>query len=148
MVNWVYMYFGILIYMTPWKCALSMSPSCVGKQGSWSEWIWLSRTYQQVRNHWTSEFTKGPVPRYQYKLVNISKYIIPACSVTSVMSLCVTLWTAACQAPLSMGFSRQERWSGLPCFLPGNFPDPGIGFMSPVLQVDSLPTEPPGKPPR
>ena len=57
-----------------------------------------------------------------------------------------TLWTIAHQAPLSMGFSRQEYWSGLPCPPPGDLPDPGIEPMSPALQVDSLPTEPPGKP--
>ena len=38
----------------------------------------------------------------------------------------MVLWTAACQAPLSMGFSRQEHWSGLPCPPPGDLPDPGI----------------------
>ena len=57
-----------------------------------------------------------------------------------------TLWTVAHQAPLSMGFSRQEYLSGLPCPPPGDLPDPGIEPMSPALQVDSLPTEPPGKP--
>ena len=44
--------------------------------------------------------------------------------------LCVTPWTAAHQAPLSMGFSRQEYWSGLPCPPPGDFPHPGIKPMS------------------
>ena len=42
----------------------------------------------------------------------------------------VTLWTVACQAPLSMGFSRREYWSGLPCPPPGDLPDPGIKPMS------------------
>ena len=51
----------------------------------------------------------------------------------------VTPWTAACQAPLSMGFSRQEYWSGLPFPSPGDLPDPGIEPMSPSLQADSLP---------
>ena len=37
-----------------------------------------------------------------------------------------TLWTVACQTPLSMGFSRQENWSGWPCPPPGDLPDPGI----------------------
>ena len=41
------------------------------------------------------------------------------------VQLCVTLWTVACQSPLSMEFSRQEYWNGLPCPLPGDFPDPG-----------------------
>ena len=53
-----------------------------------------------------------------------------------------TPWTVAHQDPLSMGFSRQEYWSGLPCPPPGHLPDPGIERTSPVppaLQVDSLP---------
>ena len=49
------------------------------------------------------------------------------------------------QAPLSMVFSRQEYWSGLPFPSPGNLPDPGIKPGSPDLQADSLPSEPPGK---
>ena len=44
--------------------------------------------------------------------------------------LFVTLWTIAHQAPLSMGFSRQEHWSGLPCPSPGDLPKPGIKPMS------------------
>ena len=66
-----------------------------------------------------------------------------------VAQSCLTLatpWTAARQAPLSMGFSRQEYWSGLPFPSPGDLPDPGIKPGSPALQVDSLPSEPPGKP--
>ena len=53
-----------------------------------------------------------------------------------------TPWTVACQAPLSMGFSRQEYWSELPFLSPGYLPDPGIKPMSPALQATSLPTEP------
>ena len=48
--------------------------------------------------------------------------------------------------PLSMGFPRQEYWSGLPCPPPGDLPDPGVEPRSPALQADSLPSEPPGKP--
>ena len=62
--------------------------------------------------------------------------------------LFVTLWAVACQGPLSMGFSRKEYWSGLPCPPPGNLPNPGIEPRSPGLQVDSLPAEPPAKPKR
>ena len=54
-----------------------------------------------------------------------------------------TPWTVAHQASLSMGFSRQECWSGLLLPLPGDLPDPGIETESPTLQVDSLPSEPP-----
>ena len=53
--------------------------------------------------------------------------------------------TIAYQAPPSLGFSRQEYWSGLPFPSPGDLPNPGIELGSPVLQVDALPSEPPGK---
>ena len=49
--------------------------------------------------------------------------------------------TVACQAPLSMEFSRQEYWSVLPCSSQGDLPDVGIEPVPPALQVDSLPTE-------
>jgi len=52
----------------------------------------------------------------------------------------------ACQAPLSMGFSRQEYWNGLPFPSPGELPNPVIEPRSPALQADSLPTELRGKP--
>ena len=60
----------------------------------------------------------------------------------------VILWTTARQAPLSMGFSRQEYWSGLPFPSPGDLPDPGINAASPAWQADSLPAGSPGKPTR
>ena len=67
------------------------------------------------------------------------------CQVTSVVSDFVTLWTVAHQAPLSMGFSRQEYWSGLLCPLPGDLADPGIKPMSLyLLQAGSLPLVSPG----
>ena len=62
---------------------------------------------------------------------------------------CLTLCdpiTVACQAPLSMGFPKQEYWSGLPLPSPGCLPDSGIKPRSPELQADSLPTELQGKP--
>ena len=55
-------------------------------------------------------------------------------------------WTVICQPPLSMGFPKQEYWSGVPIPSPGDPPDPGIEPRSPALQGDSLPSEPPGKP--
>ena len=61
----------------------------------------------------------------------------------SVMSDSETPWTAAHQAPLSMGFSRQESWSSLPFPSPGDLSNPGIETGSPALQADSLPSEPP-----
>ena len=59
--------------------------------------------------------------------------------VVLVAKLCPTLltpWAVACQAPLSMGFSRQEYWSGLPFPSPGDLPDPGIEPGPPALQAD------------
>ena len=68
-----------------------------------------------------------------------------------VTQSCPTLWdyspwTVVHQAPLSMGFSRQEYGSGLPFPSPGELPDPGTEARSPALQADSLMAEPPGKP--
>ena len=63
--------------------------------------------------------------------------------------LFVTPWTVAHEAPLSMGFSWQEYWSGLPCPPPGDLPDPGIELRLLCLQywqAGSLPLTPPGKP--
>ena len=58
---------------------------------------------------------------------------------TATVPLFSTPWTVAFQAPLSMGFSRQEYWSGLPLPPPGDLPDPGIQRTSSALQLDSLP---------
>ena len=66
-----------------------------------------------------------------------------------VAKLCptlATLWTVAHQAPLSIGFSRQKYWSGLPFPSPEGLPDPGIEPRSPALQIGSEPTELQGKP--
>ena len=66
-----------------------------------------------------------------------------------VAQSCLTLcdpWTIAYQAPPSMGFSRQEYWSGMPFPSPGDLSDPGIEPRSPTLQADALTSEPPGKP--
>ena len=57
-------------------------------------------------------------------------------------------WTVVHQAPLSMGFPKQEHWSVYSFPSPGDCPDPGIEPRSPALQADSFTTEPPGKPPR
>ena len=64
----------------------------------------------------------------------------------SRVRLFATPWTVAHQAPPSMGFSRQEYWSGLPFPSPGDLPDAGIEPRSPAFQADTLTSEPPGKP--
>ena len=68
------------------------------------------------------------------------------CWLLSRAGLFATPWTVACQASLSMGFSRQEYWSGLPFPSPGALPNPGIKPEFPALQADSLPSEPQGSP--
>ena len=69
-------------------------------------------------------------------------FVLVVCGL--VAKSCPTLmipWSVVCQAPLSMGFSRQEYWSGLPFLTPGDLPDPGIEPGSPALQAGDLPTE-------
>ena len=60
--------------------------------------------------------------------------------------LLATPWTAAYQAPPSMGFARQEYWSGVPLPSPGDLPDPEIEARSPALEADALTSEPPKVP--
>ena len=64
----------------------------------------------------------------------------------SCVPLFATPRTVGYQPPLSMGFSRQKHWSGLPFPSPGDLPDPGIKPQSPALQADALPSKPSGKP--
>ena len=76
----------------------------------------------------------------------ISIIVCLSVKLLSHVQLFATPWTVACQAPLSMGFSEQEYWSGLPFPSPGDLPNPGIEPRSPALQADALSSEPPGKP--
>ena len=70
---------------------------------------------------------------------SIKQWCVCACCVTSVMFNSVWPYGPdSCQTLLSTGFSRQEKWSGLPCPPPGNLPDPGTEPASPALQTDSL----------
>ena len=99
------------------------------------------------------------VPHYYFVTVNLlwfGCYHLPyvlRCSYVgyivkslSCVRLFETLWTVAHQAPPSIGFSRQEYWSGLPFPSPGDLPNPGIEPRSPAWQADALTSEPPGKP--
>ena len=84
-------------------------------------------------------------------LYSFSKCILSECGVShfSCVQLFATLWTVAHQAPLSMEFSRQEHWNGLPCPPPGDLPDPGIKPVcstSAALASGFFPTSAPGKP--
>ena len=82
-----------------------------------------------------------------FSLTDIMCARVCAQSLSSVQFF-VTPWTASSQAPLSMEFSRQEQWSGLPFPAPGGLPDPGIAPWSPVSPAVAgglFTTEPPGK---
>ena len=85
---------------------------------------------------------------FLYSYLNSVRFNIKKVKVKSLshVSLFGPLWTVACQAPLSVGFSRQEYWSGLPFSSPKELPDPGIKLGSPALQADSFPSEPSGNP--
>ena len=83
------------------------------------------------------------------ELTPLSCTPIVFCIIFIVLShiwLGATPWTIACQVPLSMEFSRQEIWSGLPFPSPEDLPNAGIEFTFPALQADSLLSEPPGNP--
>ena len=90
----------------------------------------------------------GDPEKLTYKINHLSSHL-SSCVKVKVKSLShvrlfVTPWTVAYQAPLSMGFSRQEYWSGLPFPSPGDLPDPGIEPRFPALEADALTSEPPG----
>ena len=68
--------------------------------------------------------------------------VVVAVQSLSHVQLFSTLWTVAHQAPLSMGFSSQEHWNGLPFPSPSDLPNPGIEPRSPTLQADALTSEP------
>ena len=110
----------------------------------------------------SSEWTLGPLylahsPPGSLASLHVSNTLIFSCSLLcllqplsewshSVVSDSAIPWTVVYQASLSMGFSRQEYWRGLPFPSPGDLPDPGIEPRSPALQADALASEPPGKP--
>ena len=151
----------------PFQCSCLKKPM---ERGAW--WAIV----QRVAKSWTRLSTHTPT--VDYKCCDSFRWIKGLCRTCAcihspsdslpiqavrqssfhsglVTKLCPTLtipWTAACQAPLSTGFSRQEHWSGSPLPSPGDLPDAGMEPVFPALQAvswlqaDSLLAEPPGKP--
>ena len=74
----------------------------------------------------------------EYKADSAGRMAVHACQVFLVVSDSATPWTAAYQAPLSLEFSRQEQWSGLPCPPPGDLPDAGLEHVSHVCMRTAL----------
>ena len=117
---------------------------------------WMGK--EKGRREWaslTSYSEGGTLPILENKVIKLyywgmfhvlKKITMSVLRRFSCIWLFVTLWKVAHQAPLSMEFSRQEHWSGLPCPPPGDLPNPGIKPRSPTLQADSFLAEPPGKP--
>ena len=94
---------------------------------------------------WVTSSQRGAGIWTQNPLFNPVLSCLPIMCMHAQLLSCVqffaALWTIACQAPLSMGFFRQEYWGGLPFPLPGDLPDPGIestSLISSTLQIDSL----------
>ena len=97
---------------------------------------------QKLKNHWSHD-SKQLLHKFSLKKMwSLTGLLWQCCCclVTEVMSDSVMTppWTIACQVPLSIGFPRQEYWSGLPCPPPGDLPNPGIEPECPAWQVDSL----------
>ena len=96
---------------------------------SYFGYLWLWYISFEARSSTVSKILKMSLPFATWNHV---------LSCFSCVRLCATLWTVACQGPLSMGFSRQEYWSGLPCPSPGNFPDTGIKSKSHASYINSF----------
>ena len=103
--------------------------------------IYQERTPRNTLN-WNENVNSG----YATFVGNGDVILICVCWLLSPVRLFATPWTVAHQAPLSVEFSRQEYWGGLPFLSPGNLPHPGIETRSPASQVDSWLSQPSGKP--
>ena len=107
----------------------------------------VSSGFMATVNHHTIYRTGPRASTMNYLVQNASRAMLEKLmKLLGHVWLFVTPWTVAYQAPWTMGFTRQEYWSGLPWPSPGDLPDPGIEPGSSALQPDTLPSEPPGKP--
>jgi len=100
----------------------------------------------QSHSHLTQMLLEGQLLNSRQWLKIQSGCYLYSAVLCLVMSDSAILQIVAHKAPLSMGFSKQEYWSGLPCPPPGALPNLGIEPRSPALEADSLPSGPPGKP--
>ena len=104
------------------------------------------QTTQEVKTNFSTSFKLTQGEHSPHLLRTVLPYVCVCILSHSLVSDSETPWTVACQAPLSMGFSRQEYWSGLPFPSPRDHPNPGYEPMSPALAGGFFTTEPPGKP--
>ena len=101
---------------------------------------WLKQSDRESKLSLCSLFFSGPL-----KIGRGPPMPLCVLSCFSCVRLFAILWIAAPQTPLSVGFPRQEHWSGLPCPPPGDLPSPGIENASPALAGGFFTTEPRGK---
>ena len=105
--------------------------------------FFIFKTYIWAANSWLLVYYWGWL--FSIWATREALLIICCVCVSHSVMFFSTPWTAAHQASLSMGFSRQEYWSGLPSPSPEGLPHPDVEPRSPALQTGSLPSEPPGK---
>ena len=131
--------------LRPYDCSLPSSSVCEILQTRTLKWeaISFSRGSSWVKPCIAEDSLPSKPPG---KPPSLSVLLLLLLSHFSCVWLCVTPWTVACQAPLSMGFSRQQYWSDLPCPPPQDLPRPGTEPGSPALQADSLPLSHQGSP--
>jgi len=133
---------GMHIFRLPWHLTFLVH-SCIGVFFYWHIVFWFPP-------HATVSHSYSVLNPLLFSLQTLSSAVMLCRAyVLSCVWLFVTLWAIARQAPLSVGFSRQEYWSRLPFPSPGDLPDPGIeppSSVSPALQANSIPAEPSGKP--
>ena len=135
-----------------WICSLQIFPQFIAYLSSSSTWTFTEENLLTLMKSNLSYFSfmdcvlvpdLRTLPKLRCQNLFFLFFLNVLCG-GLVAKSCLTFatpWTVACQAPLSMGFSRQEYWSGLPILSPGDLPDPGIKPRSPALQTDSLLTE-------
>ena len=105
-----------------------------------------SRRYMHPYIHNSTTHNSQNMKTTKHSSIGDKEDAVPIYKGILVVVVCLLSRVQLCQAPLSMGFPRQQYWSGLPFHSPGDLSDPGIESGSPALQEDSLPTESPGKP--
>ena len=131
-------------FATPWSAACQVTLSVGFPKQVWDfplQGIFpgtepMSPAWQWILYHWATWEVPYLGMRIQIVALLWGLSVLTCFSPVSLLS---TPWTVAHQVPLSLGFSRQEYWSGLPFPSPGNLSHPGIKPMSPTLQADSLP---------
>ena len=128
-----------------WSYSFSIIPSnehpgLISFRMDWVDLLSVQGTLESLLQHHSS---KASILRHSaFFLVQLSHPYITTGKTTLLFA---TPWTVAYQAPLSMGFSRQECWSGLQFPSPGDLPNPEIEPRSPTVRANALPSEPPGK---